>query len=77
MNITETSLHTQPLPRLMTDDTRWVRVGDTLPTRGSIVPVWDGDYIYYASYWVGKLSGASLWIISCGREVQLVSSSHH
>lgn len=43
---------------------QWVRVCDGLPTQGSIVPVWDGQHIYYASFWLGKLSGYLLWIVS-------------
>ncbi len=42
--------------------TQWVRVWDFLPPQGNVVPVWDGDYMYYAAYW--EKDGQQFWIVS-------------
>jgi hypothetical protein len=41
---------------------RWLRVEDELPEFGDIVPVWDGERLYYASYW--NKDGIGFWIIT-------------
>lgn len=45
----------------------WKRVWEDLPEPGSLVPVWDGQYMYYAVYWIQD--GAPFWIISNHMEV--------
>lgn len=41
---------------------RWIRLRDDMPPQGIVVPVWDGDYMYYASYW--EKNGTQFWIIT-------------
>ncbi len=49
----------RPIPNI---PSQWVSVWENLPTEGIIVPVWDGDYIYYASYW--DRQGYQFWIVA-------------
>jgi len=62
MNVTSKEICPELFPSHYPEITRWVRVWDELPSQGTIVPVWDGDYIYYASYW--ERAGEQIWIIS-------------
>ena len=44
------------------EKSKWVRIWHELPSPGQIVPVWDGDYLYYAAYW--DKDGAQFWVIT-------------
>lgn len=45
-----------------TELSKWVKVWNERPNQGQIVPVWDGDYLYYAAYW--DKDGKQFWIIT-------------
>lgn len=49
-------------PTLSAQSSQWVRVWDSSPPQGVVVPVWDGDYIYYACYW--ERPREQFWIIA-------------
>ncbi len=63
MNVdTSSNVYLDPVYPRPQVSAHWVRVWDEQPIQGLVVPVWDGDYIYYASYW--EKSGKQFWIIS-------------
>lgn len=40
----------------------WIKVWHELPKQGTVCPVWDGDYLYYAAFW--DKEGHQFWIIT-------------
>ncbi len=53
-----------PIPHLIAqvEPCKWIKVWHELPKQGQIVPVWDGDYLYYAAFW--DKEGKQFWIIT-------------
>lgn len=44
------------------EPTNWIKTWHGLPVQGTICPVWDGDYLYYAVFW--EKDGSQMWIIT-------------
>lgn len=41
---------------------QWVRTEYDVPGEGAVVPIWDGEFLYYGIYW--KKEGLDFWVIS-------------
>lgn len=46
---------------------KWTSVWIEKPKQGSITPIWDGEFLYYAVYW--DKDGKQFWIVSEQMEV--------
>jgi len=53
------------------EKSQWIRINDGMPQEGELVPVWDGDFLYYATYW--NKEGSQFWIVS--QPIENTSSS--